>query len=286
MIVETTVPTTRPSFTAGSAGRALRRGRLGARSDEGRDRVDDPDDRVVDRDERVGHRLRGLARGDEVDELARAGHVDRVGRDELAADRPLLAVERLDDEELHALEAGRLHGGDDRADRRVRAARRYPRTRAAKRASAARLSAISAWSRAITRHAEAGRRRRSARRRSPPPPPRRRPAVEEEVALAAEVVGEADLEEVDPGALEPGVGGLDDRGDGGGLDDAERLARGRAALPPDRRDQLRVDVGEEDDVEDRGCRDLAAGLQRLLDVGHRAADEDEVLARGAPFPPG
>ena len=61
---------------------------------------------MVDRDERDGHRLGGLAGRDEVDELARAGHVDRVGRDELAAHGAQRAVERLDDEELHALEPG------------------------------------------------------------------------------------------------------------------------------------------------------------------------------------
>ena len=106
---------------------------------------------MVDRDERIGHRLGGLARGDEVDELAGSGHVDGVGRDELAADGPQVAVERLDDEELHALEAGGLDGGDDGADDACELHARYPRTRAANRASAARFSAISAWSRGMTR---------------------------------------------------------------------------------------------------------------------------------------
>src|SRR5664280_2687825 len=50
--------------------------------------------------------------------------------------------------------------------------------------------------------------------------------VEEEVALAAQVVGQAKLEEMDHGALEPCVGGLEDRGDRRGLDDAQRLPGG------------------------------------------------------------
>ncbi len=39
-------------------------------------------------------------------ELAGSGHVDRVGSHELAADAPLVAVERLDDEKLDALQPG------------------------------------------------------------------------------------------------------------------------------------------------------------------------------------
>src|SRR5487761_2267476 len=124
----------------------------------------------------------------------------------------------------------------------------YPRTRAAKRASAAMLSAISAWRRGMTRHA--------------------RPA---EAAIRPAPIS--------TGALEPRVGGLDDRRDGGSLDDAQRLPCSRAPLPADGGHEVRVGVGKEDDIEDRGSADLAARSKRLLHVAHLAADEDEVLPR-------
>src|SRR5664280_512680 len=89
--------------------------------------------------------------------------------------------------------------------------------------------------------------------------------VEEQVALAAQVVGQAKLEEMDRGALEPGVGGLEDRGDRGRLDDPQRLPGGRAARPADGGHELGMDVGQEDDVDDGRSADLATGLERLLD---------------------
>jgi len=71
---------------------------------------------MVNRHERVGHRLGRLAGGDDVDELARTGHVDGIGRDERVAHRPQLPVERLDHEEPDPLEPGGLDRGHDRAD--------------------------------------------------------------------------------------------------------------------------------------------------------------------------
>ncbi len=205
---------------------------------------------MIDRDERVRHGLGGLAGGHEVDQLARAGHVDGVGRHELAPGRAKRPVQRLDDEELHALEAGGLDGRDDGPDHAGELHAGLPPASAGRsgRPGCPGLAAL-----APDPRGEAGVRgqvlghlamklgndalRQAGRPRDPPGADldRRlhvghRP-VEQEIALAAEVVGETDLEEADPGALEPGVGGLEDRGDRGGLDDAQRLARRRAASP-------------------------------------------------------
>ena len=60
---------------------------------------------MVDRHESGFESFGGFSGCNEVDELAWPGHVDGVGGDDGSADRFLLLVERLDDEELDAFEA-------------------------------------------------------------------------------------------------------------------------------------------------------------------------------------
>src|SRR5262245_44460975 len=78
--------------------------------------VDDADDGGVDGDEGFFEGQGGFARADEVDEIARAGDAGRVGGDLQVAGLAHAIVERLDDEERNALEAGVLARGDDGAD--------------------------------------------------------------------------------------------------------------------------------------------------------------------------
>ena len=78
------------------------------------DAVDDADDRGVDRHEPRIERERGLARADQVDEVAVAG-LHGIDRGLEVADGLAVLVDRLDEQDLLALEAGGLALGDDRA---------------------------------------------------------------------------------------------------------------------------------------------------------------------------
>ena len=241
---------------------------------------------MVDRYERVRHGLRRLSSGDDVDELARSRHVHGVRRDHLAAERLQVTIQRLHDQQLDAGQAGGLDGGDDGARHSCQLHARYSRSRAANRASAARFCAISAWSWAMTRQVG----RSVAPAAATPAPAAPTPildsrldlgdrAAEEEVALATQVIGQPELQELDPCPLEAGVGRPDGRRDGVRLDDAQRFSGGLAAFAAYAGYDAGMDVGQEDHVADGRRGDLAAGLQRLLDIRHGTAHEDEVSTR-------
>ena len=105
-------------------------------------------------------------------------------------------------------------------------------------------------------------------------------AAEEGEPLAGEAgVGEADLDEVDERPLQRLLAGEDDRRSRRRLEDQER-ARPVLAVPPlEGVEEARVDVGEEEVVEDMPARAGEPLGERLLDGGGRAAEERQVAAR-------
>jgi hypothetical protein len=103
-------------------------------------------------------------------------------------------------------------------------------------------------------------------------------APEQDVPLAAEVVRQSQVQDGHAGALDACVGRIDGRCHRLRLDHAERLAAVLSPRASDRRHDVRVHVGEVDDVHERGTGDLAPRLERLLDVRGLAADQHQVLA--------
>ena len=77
------------------------------------DVIDDPDDGMIHGDESLGKRLGRLSRADEVDELSRSGHLNRIGGDDRGTGRFLMLVERLDHEKADPVEAFCLLGGNN-----------------------------------------------------------------------------------------------------------------------------------------------------------------------------
>ncbi len=159
-----------------------------------------------------------------------------------------------------------------------------PRTRSAKLGSASRFSRISPWSCAITTDDD-----------DPLPDPSGSRldgrlhlghlAAEQHVALPAEVVGQPQLADRHPRRLDPGVRDPDHRGDGHGLHDAERLPVVLAAThAADRRDHVGVHVRQEQLV--GNTADLPTRGEGFLHVRREPADQHQILARGARFPPG
>ena len=73
--------------------------------------VDDADDRGIDRDEERRQRERRFARANEIDEVAFAG-LDRIDRGLQIAERLLVLVDRLDEQDLLPFEARGLARGD------------------------------------------------------------------------------------------------------------------------------------------------------------------------------
>jgi len=96
-------PTTRQHFTAGFPSPG-----------SGHRGIDDADDRRIDRDEPRIARERGLARPDEVDQVADAG-LHAVDRGLNVPDRCAVLVDGLHEQQLGALEAAGLAVGHDRA---------------------------------------------------------------------------------------------------------------------------------------------------------------------------
>ena len=102
--------------------------------------------------------------------------------------------------------------------------------------------------------------------------------VEEHQAVPAQPVGQAHFQQVHLRALDARIGGSDGRGDGAGLDDAERIDRLRAPLCREGIDDVRVHTGQVDVIEHRACADRQPRGQRFLDVSHGPGDQHQVLA--------
>ena len=106
-MVETTVPVTLPIFMLSFSHLA--------------DRVHDTNNRVIHRYELVGQGQGGLAAGHDVYQLARPGHGDTIGRHHRLPDLFVIAVDRLDDEELYSLQPFDLLGRHpDPSDEQIR----------------------------------------------------------------------------------------------------------------------------------------------------------------------
>ena len=100
-------------------------------------------------------------------------------------------------------------------------------------------------------------------------------------ALAAQArVGEADLDQLDAGALERGLGGARRSRGGVGLEDRQGARLRWPAYPGHRLEQADVHVGQQEVVDHRAAARLEAGGERLLDRRGRAADQGQPAAAG------
>ena len=249
--------------------------------------VDDRDHRVVDRDERRVESHRRLASPFVGDELARPRHPGRVGRDDRPSLRRSSLVERLDEEHRDPFEAGRHDARDDPSDDAPEEHAGLLPPLAAEVDEAARGEGRPERHlpcEGLVRTGEdAVSESRGGREGGTGEGDRLLEVVqlapEEGEPLPAEAgVGEADLDEVDPRPLQRLLGGEDDRGDGRRLEDEE--GPGSLPAPPSLHgvEEARVDVGEEDVIEDVPPGRGEPRGEGLLDGGGGPADERQVAA--------
>jgi flagellar basal body rod protein FlgB len=103
-----------------------------------------------------------------------------------------------------------------------------------------------------------------------------------EVGLGTRVSStQSNFKQGDLRAFDAGISRSDGRRNGGRFDYAERSeyrARSDIAPPGNRIDNGGMNVRQKDRIDDGGPAQIAPGFQRLLYIGHLAADEHQVVA--------